>query len=261
MTDGAIAAHDGGIVTACSVVAGGTDLQRAASLLRARPALEAGVHLVLAGGPLVSSPADVPTLAPGGRPLADHRAFLARLALRRIDLREVERELRRQIERVRGMGLRITHLNGHQHLHVAPGVPRLVAALAREYGIGYVRVPQEDARPRDPRTLSIWVLARLASRAKQMLGDAGIATNDRAGGIVDAGQLTVPRLRAAVSRATGVTELVTHPGTGNERIAALWRWGYDWDGERDALCDASLREELARAQVRLIRPSEVAWPS
>lgn len=258
MTDGALAAFDAGIVTACSVVAAGSDLDRAAAALRERPALDAGVHLVLAGGPLIGEPRDLPTLAPAGRPLSGHRPFMTRLALRRLDLGEIERELRCQIERAVEAGIRPAHLDGHQHLHVAPGLVSIVARLAREFDIGYVRVPLERVAPTGPRPLSIWGLGHLARRARRIFRAAGIATNDRAAGLVHAGHLAGGPLSRALDGIEGLTELVAHPGVGNGQIARLWPWGYDWDGEREALSRSGLREELERRGVRLIGTREAA---
>jgi predicted glycoside hydrolase/deacetylase ChbG (UPF0249 family) len=45
LTAGALAAHDGGIVGSCSVVANGPDFSGAAVRLRERPALDVGIHL------------------------------------------------------------------------------------------------------------------------------------------------------------------------------------------------------------------------
>jgi len=260
MTDGALAAHDHGIVTACSVVAGGRDLVRAVELLRQRPALEAGLHLVLAGGPLVSRSGDVPSLLAAGTPISGYRAFLARSVTGRVHMNDIEREIRAQVARLRATGLRLTHLNGHQHLHVLPGVIEIVARVAREVGIGYVRIPEERVLPSTPRAAQIWSLGLLARRARRILHTAGVATNDRAIGILDAGHLSSSRLQAGLRGAHGLTEVVAHPGAGNAAIALEHAWGYDWDGEREALSDGRLRSALAAGGTGLARPSEVAPP-
>ena len=43
------------------------------------------------------------------------------------------------VERLLGTGLRVTHLNGHQHLQMLPRVRRIVKRLADEYRMGYIR--------------------------------------------------------------------------------------------------------------------------
>ena len=49
MTDGAIRAHQEGIVTACSIVANGAAFEHAIERLRDVPALAVGIHLALVG--------------------------------------------------------------------------------------------------------------------------------------------------------------------------------------------------------------------
>lgn len=255
MTDGAIEAHDRGIVTACSVVAGGPDLPRAAELLRARPDLEVGLHFCLAGAPLVSDEAR--SLSPRGSPFGGYAGFLVAWLRGSIDRRDVERELRAQLDRLRAAGLRPNHVNGHQHLHVLPGVAEIVGRVSREEGLLYVRVPDEPVVPAGPRAAAVWILALFARRARVLFRRAGLVMNDRAIGLVHAGHLTTARIASELRRAVGVTELVTHPGSDNE-IGRTHEWGYDWDGERRALIDPATRAEIVRRRLRLIRPSEAA---
>jgi predicted glycoside hydrolase/deacetylase ChbG (UPF0249 family) len=234
MTEGAIRAHREGIVTACSVVANGVAFDDAVARLRDVPSLEVGVHLTLVEErPLTSIrfPRKYTSFVP---------LYLARI----ISIAAIERELRAQIERVLGSGLRVTHLNGHQHLHLLPRVFGLVRALAREYAIPYVRIVDDHgvtARPFSMRALSM-----LGRRARQ----AGL-TNDRTIGVATAGHLAdvIPLL----DHVQGVTELVTHPGIGVSGYA----WGYDWDRETDALCHPRLRQELNMRSITLATPSGV----
>ena len=61
-------------------------------------------------------------------------------------LAEVRRELDAQINRVCAAGIDISHLDGHQHVHVLPGVARIVAELAAAHGVRAVRYPAERVR-------------------------------------------------------------------------------------------------------------------
>lgn len=238
-------------------MAGGRDVERAAALLRERPGFEPGLHLALAAAPLVCSPSEVPSLMPEGRPLRGYRSLLVRYSLRRIDPRDVEREARRQAERLLGLGLRLTHVNGHEHLHVLPGVDDVVSRLARDLGIPYVRVPAAELVDVAWRPARL-ALTALAARAGRRFRAAGLATNDRALGIAAPGHVLGHVLHRALETAAGVSELVVHPGIGNAAIDAELGTGYDWDGERIALTDPRLRVGLDRRGIRLVRPSEVA---
>lgn len=236
MTEGAIRAHRQGIVTACSVVAGGAAFDDAVARLRDVPSLEVGVHLALVEERSLT----------GLRMPAKYTSFVPLYILRAIGIAAIERELRAQIERVLASGLRVTHLNGHQHLHLLPRIFAVVARLAREYAIPYVRIV--DDRGGSARGVSMSLLSALGRRARAPF------TNDRTVGVAIAGHLqdVVPLLE----HVQGVTELVTHPGVG----VSGYDWGYAWDEETRALCDPRLRDELAQRGIELTTPSGVRRP-
>ena len=233
MTEGAIRGHLQGIVTACSVVANGAAFDDAVARLREVPSLEVGVHLTLVEEqPLTAM-----------RFPKKYTSFAPLYLLRAISLRSIERELRAQVEKVLATGLRVTHLNGHQHLHVLPRIFRVVLGIATDCGIPYVRIVND--RGGAARALSMNVLSYLGRRAR------GQRSNDYTIGVANAGHLSdvVPLL----DHVSGITELVTHPGVNVSGYA----WNYDWDAETRALCDSRLPEELAKRGIRLMRPSEI----
>ncbi len=256
-TLGAVEAHDNGIVTACSVAAVGRELPHAVALLRGRPALAVGVHLTLVGEAPLSRPAEVPSLVGrDGRFLPAAGAFLRRWAAGRIATREVELELRRQVEALLDAGLAVVHANGHQHLHVVPGVLEVVLRLAAEYGIGYIRVPV-DRQPRGValrRSLAVRGLGALGARARRRAQARGLATADATIGVARAGHLTADGLIETLDLVSGVTELVCHPGSGGRALAEALGWGYEWERETAALRDPEVRGAVANAGIALVRP-------
>lgn len=231
MTEGAIRAHREGIVTACSVVANGAAFEDAVARLREVPSLEVGVHLTLVEE----------------RPLTDIRFpkkytwFVPLYLARRIGIAAIERELRAQIEKVLATGLRVTHLNGHQHLHVLPRIFAVVRKLAGEYSIGYVRTVDDRGGSR----------RGLAIAALNLLGRRAPGTNQRTIGVAGAGHLR--DLTPLLDHVEGITELVTHPGIG----VSGYDWDYAWDEETSALCNPRLRQELASRGIELTAPSHL----
>ncbi len=255
MTLGALRAHEQGIVTACSVVANGPALDDAIDRLRDRPALDVGVHLTFVGGerPL-SPPGQVRSLlGPDGAFLPGFRAFAARYFLGRIVAAELEAELRRQIERLLAAGLRLVHANSHQHLHVLPRVFEIVLKLAEEHRIPWVRIPHDPAArpPLNPRALEIAILNGFGNAARRQARGRQVRTVDRTVGILDAGRLTPERLVRILKDVDGVTELVCHPGVGDGELAGVYDWGYGWDAETAALCDAGVRAGLRDREIAL----------
>lgn len=254
MTAGALRAHDQGIVTTVSVAAVGADLARATAAIRSRPALECGVHLVLVGERPLSPAAEVPTLVgTSGRLLSGFRSFTWRYLRGGISPGEVERELRRQIEAVLAAGLRPLHLNAHQHLHVLPGVQRVVRGLAAEYGVPWLRDPIDDAASGlSPRSLQLRVLSRLGRSALRLrTGSLATRSLGRSAGLWHAGHLNVERLLAIVSSIDASTELVCHPGSDDAALRKTYDWGYRWEAETAALCDPRVRAALDDAGIAL----------
>lgn len=229
MTEGAIRGHREGIVTACSIVANGAAFDDAVARLRDVPSLEVGVHLALVQERALTTGKAMPE---------NYIRYL--LSRKRID---VESELRMQVERVLATGLRVTHFNGHQHLHLLPSVLPIVRKLAAEYGIGYIRaVNDRGGRGGVARRVSISVLSALGRR---------LDPARRTIGVMEAGHLTAPSIVRLLDQADGLTELVTHPGVGVDG----YDWRYGWDEETRALCDPALREAIAARGIRLTVPS------
>ncbi|HEY3820513.1 MAG TPA: ChbG/HpnK family deacetylase [Polyangiaceae bacterium] len=141
--DEAIArAHDRGIVTSTSIATTGQTFGNAVRILQ-NEGLDHGVHLDLLDGTPLSSAAEIPSLVDDRGRFRSLRALLVRFASGRVRPAEVEREWSRQIARAIGEGLRPTHLNGHFHLHVLPGIFRVAVRLATRFGIRWIRMPDE----------------------------------------------------------------------------------------------------------------------
>lgn len=251
MTDGAIRAHESGIVTACSVVANGAAIQHAVERLRDYPALSAGVHLTLVEERPVA--ADVESLVGAGGLLhGSYYDFVPRYFARRIRLDEVEREFRAQIEALLAAGLTLQHANGHQHLHLLPRIFTLVQRLAEEYRIPYVRIVDEKKHGRGLRDMSVSILSRLGRAARE---HSRIRTNDRTIGVTQAGHVSAASLVALLDDiGDGVTELVCHPGLAESELHEAYDWGYEWEAETRAFCDTALREAIAARGIELVTP-------
>jgi predicted glycoside hydrolase/deacetylase ChbG (UPF0249 family) len=228
----------------------------AARALRGVPELDVGAHLTFVGERPLSPRHEVRSLlGKDGEFLPSYRAFVQRYLRGYIERADVARETRRQLERIREAGLEIRHVNSHQHLHVLPSVFDVVVRIAAEFGIPYVRLPRE-ARPRATRIarwLAVRALGRFADKARLALRGSRLRANDQTIGVMDAGRITPPRLLSLLDRVQGVTELVAHPGEGDAEIARRYRWRYQWDAERQAVCDPRVREKIASSDIKLVR--------
>ena len=215
VTRGILEAHRNGVVRSCSLLVTFAHGQEAAEVARAERGLEIGLHIDLVGGRPVSDPAAVASLVRADGRFHQLPDFIARLLTGRIRSAEVAVEIRAQVERARDWGIDALAWDSHQHTHLMPPVAVVVARLAREHGVRYLR------RARPPR-------AGAALKA-QLLGAAslvdallirGLPGNDW---LVDLSALRKRPDAAAVALYAaypGLGEIIAHPGYPDDALRA-----------------------------------------
>lgn len=258
-----------GRLSATSILACGPAFAEAVEALRSAGVAEAGVHLCLVGGDTPLSPlSTVPTLAPSGRFPGAWPAVAARVAAGRILIAEVEREWEAQLVAVRDAGLRVTHLDSHQHLHLLPKLVPVALALARRFGVPFVRAPRADdpAAVGAPAGAAGRARARLLSlfgaAARRRIRVAGLPEPPRVLGLAEAGRMTLPRWKALVAALPrdGTFEVVLHPGVDDPGAGERYPWGYAWEEEGTALASAELDGLFASRGVETV-PFSLLAPS
>ncbi len=223
-----VEAHRTGIVTSTSLLANSAAFDQAVALALANPSLAVGVHLNLTEGRPLSHPARLgPLVTSSGEFLGNPEALFFRMVVGRIPLDAVEREYHAQIQRVLVAGIRPTHLDGHQHVHMWPPVFALTARLAAEYGMAGVRASRErhadfpglwrrNAGLRSKILLQAGVglgLAFLAVASRAALAAAGVVAPDYFYGVSSTGCLDRHTLADVLRDVPeGASELMCHPG-------------------------------------------------
>jgi predicted glycoside hydrolase/deacetylase ChbG (UPF0249 family) len=245
-------AHRHGVVTSTSALALGSGFARTAPWLADAPGLGVGLHLAAVGeDPPLLSAREIPTLVDRrGRLDLSWRRFLPRCAAGRVDPDDLRREFGAQLEAVRGHGVRPTHLDSHQNLHLWPAVRDVMFELGERAGVRVVRVTRSAARSGVG-----GVVRRLARDLERRCDSAGWAYAAASTGLDEAGTLARPAMVAAIDRlgASGAptAELATHPGSGGDGALARYRWGYRWHDEYAALCSDEVRAAVERHGFRL----------
>jgi predicted glycoside hydrolase/deacetylase ChbG (UPF0249 family) len=246
VSKGILRAHHDGIVTSTSCLALAPGFASAGKWLLDEAELGVGVHLATVGeDPPLLSAAEVPTLVDrhGNLP-SSWRVFLARATAGRIDPADLAREFRAQLEAVRSLGLDVTHLDTHQHLHLWPLVREVVLELAVEAGIGAVRVPRSTTA--FPGAGVNFLAGELRKRATAR----NLAFPGQAAGVDEAGRMHGDRLEQALARlsASGAAacELSAHPGEADDPDRHRYQWDYRWEDELAALTSADAHKAVER---------------
>jgi predicted glycoside hydrolase/deacetylase ChbG (UPF0249 family) len=224
---GILHAHREGIVTSTTLMANGGAFDTAVTMSRQAPRLGIGVHLNLTSGEPASPALSIPSLVDrSGRLHLNPGRLLRALVARQVNLADVESELRRQITKIISAGIVPTHLDGHKHVHVLPGVSDVVIRLAQEFSIPSVRCPLEVApnlrtslRSETSRTAVVkqYLVGRIVSGFalgfEQKLAKAGLLFPAQFYGLSQTGFLNVQSLQDILERLSdGVSELMCHPG-------------------------------------------------
>ncbi len=266
---GILDAFHGGIVTSTSLLANGAAFAAAVKSAKAAPGLGVGVHLNLSDGDPVADPESVTSLLNDDGKFADGpESLLLKRARRGLILDEVEEEWDAQIQKLRDAGIHPTHLDGHKHVHMLPGLFEIALRLAKSHGIDAIRVSLEEsslraalssgANHRASVVMKQGVQARglklLARDARELATRGGIATADYFCGIAQTGELTRQGLeRLLKSLPEGTTELMCHPGYADEALEkTATRLQASRQKELEILTDTGIRNLVASQGIRLI---------
>jgi chitin disaccharide deacetylase len=261
-------AHRNGIVTSASLLANGGAFAEAVELTRTSRGLGVGVHLNLSDGPPAAPREAVPSLVnEAGEFEGGPDGLLLKMATRALSVREVEIEWEAQISRVRKAGIEPTHLDGHKHVHMLPGLFEIALRLAKRNGIAAIRVSHEASSLRaalstgEARAVVVLkqgVQARglklLVRDAREQAERAGVSTADYFCGIAQTGELTkqgVARLLRVLPE--GTTELMCHPGYSDDALRkTATRLQASREKELEILTDPEIRNLVASQGIRLI---------
>jgi predicted glycoside hydrolase/deacetylase ChbG (UPF0249 family) len=268
-------AHRNGIVTSTTILANGAAFASAVELVKATPSLSVGVHLNLSDGKPVSLPETVPSIVNDrGEFKGGPEALLLRVARRNLRLKEVEIEWESQIQKVVNAGIQPTHLDGHKHVHMLPGMFEIVLRLAKRNNIAAVRISHEGSSLRValssgekqniPLVMKQGVQARvlklLARDARALAEAAGIATTDYFCGISQTGELTIEGMKCLLQNLPeGATEMMCHPGFMDKELEeSATRLQDSRELEVQILTSPDIRNLVASQGIRLIDYAFVA---
>ncbi|HLO89261.1 MAG TPA: hopanoid biosynthesis-associated protein HpnK [Nostocaceae cyanobacterium] len=239
-----IKAHQEGILTSTSLMVSGEAAEEAIALAKSHPSLAVGLHLVLVCGRSVLPPENIPHLVDAQGNFSNS-AFQAGLKYQfnSKTREELKLEIRAQLQKFRESGLPLSHVDGHLHLHVHPVILNILAELAPEYNIKYIRLPCEELN----KTLKIkrdnlvnkiiWsiVFGQLRSYGEKVLKSHHINFTQKVYGLLQTSSMTEDYLLALIPQIEAeLSEIYSHPaiinpgeplnspiGSGEKELAAL----------------------------------------
>lgn len=104
------------------------------------PRLKVGVHVNLTCASALSSENSLTT---NGELKNTFVTLLFRRKTKRV-LEDLEKEIELQILKIKNAGVNISHIDGHEHVHIIPSINTIVRRLAKKYNISRVREINES---------------------------------------------------------------------------------------------------------------------
>jgi len=247
INDGIVTACKEGIVTAVSVIPTGEAIQDALEAVKALPFRDAGAHLSLSEtNPLLDT----------SKFYKSHNGLFFDILSGRADLGDIYSELKAQLEVLKRSGLKITHINSHEHIHMMPKILDIFIRLAKEYDVQAIRFPRGDRPAAGSSIVEYYkkaVLGHFASNMRKDLGETGLKYTDYFFGLLDAGSLDIDKIKIVLGLLKdGVTEFVTHPGFLGPKVLNRYSWHTGGETELFALTDNRIKAAIKENGVELI---------
>ena len=193
-------AHQRGVLTSASLMVTGEAVEEAVALAQRHPTLAVGLHLVLISGKSALPHRQIPLLVDRGGRFSSNPALAGLLYQLHPQARnQVRQEIRAQLERFRQTGLRISHVDGHRHMHLPPVVLETLVNLSKEFGIRAIRLPREELGINlrldrqgwlEKAVLSLTFSLLSRGYARDLLRSSGIECADRVYGLLQNGRMT-----------------------------------------------------------------------
>jgi predicted glycoside hydrolase/deacetylase ChbG (UPF0249 family) len=273
-----VEAHEHGIVTSATIMAGAgafdEAVARARSLDSGGAPFSVGCHIVLVDGVPLSPPAQVPSLLEGSDGAARFRESLSSFATAalsgRIEPDEVEAEAIAQIRRIQQTGTMPSHFDTHKHAHMFPAVLRPLLRAAKACGITAVRNPfgPGDRLPLTnvarnfkltTRSVQMAILRTLGPSFRREVARYGLRTTDGAVGVQVTGILNLDLFGEIVSKLPeGTWEFVCHPGYNDSDLDGVHtRLRDSREHELSVLTSREAKQALEKRGVQLISYDEL----
>lgn len=242
-----------GLVSSTSMVANSPAFLEAVKMVHRNPNLDTGIHLTLHEYPPLSENAFLKQLSRSSMLSAFGRVIFSSTQ----EVRWIEEEFRRQIERILSHGVRLSHMDGHNHYHVHPRLIGVLARLSKDYSIPWIRLPAEALfHPGDPARALQKVMLTGVCRFDALFLKNKVSWPDRFHGFSEGGNMNRSRLlRILNNMKPGLNELMCHVGTENDDPP--FHIGYHWLDELNTMTTFSKKQIRDQFGIQVVSYLEV----
>lgn len=240
-----IECYQGRAVTSATLLVNGGAAVEAALAAADNPGMGVGLHLNLTTGPPAAARGTVQSLLGPDGNFPGLRQALWRLTTGRARTHELENEITAQVERLKELGIRPTHIDSHHHLHAHPRLRSLIKRICPRLGITKMRGFQMS--PRSPKALAVAIASRLPAP-----GNAMTAPDAFSGVEVMGGKDMAAELRRCLLRQGDTLEFMCHPGYADEALSQITSYNRPRQAELGSLLSPEFAAAIEESGVQPI---------
>ena len=242
------------------------EVDDAISRAKGLPTLNVGLHLVLSNGRSCLPTTDIPDLVNADGEFSNKLVSSGiKMFFNASIKQQLKDEIRAQFEAFKATGLRLDHVNAHNHMHLHPAIFDAIIEIGQEYGMDAMRVPEEkplrsliDNRKEKIIRFASWLLLKpFTSRMKKRLIENNIKFNTNLFGFHHTGHMNLDTLvRILPNLEDGLSEIYLHPATGPWDNIDPAAKDYEFEEEYKALIHPRIKRIIEKFSIELTNFNE-----
>ncbi|MFT5426531.1 MAG: hopanoid biosynthesis associated protein HpnK [Gammaproteobacteria bacterium] len=254
-------AHQKGILTSTSLMVAAPEVNDAVSRANDLPSLNVGLHLVLSNGHSCLPASDLPDLVDSDGNFSNNLVLSGiKMFFSASVKQQLKNEIRAQFEAFKVTGLRLDHVNAHNHLHLHPTVFDAIIEVGKDYGMDAMRVPEEkplkaliESRKENITRFATWLFLKpFTSRMKKRLAENNIKFNTNVYGFHHSGHMNLDTLvHILPNLEDGLSEIYLHPATGTWDGIDPAAKDYEFEAEYKALIHPRIKRIIEKFSIEL----------
>ena len=225
------------------------------------PELNVGLHLVLSNGKAKLPQSEIPKLINHIGEFHTSEFYSGVKYFFDIKTRQqLKKEIRAQFEAFSKTGLKLDHVNAHNHMHLHPTIFNLIIKIGYDYNLTAIRIPNEpplnsivDNKKEFMVRYFRWIFFMLFTFfMKKKCKKNNIVFNDIIFGLHDTGHMNIEKLiRINPHITNGITEIYAHPATKNIHNNQIAMNNDESEAEYKALIHARTKRAIKKFDIRL----------
>ena len=225
------------------------------------PKLNVGLHLVLTNGKAILDHSEIPKLINNIGEFRTSQFYSGIKYFFSIKTRkQLKKEIRAQFEAFSKTGLKLDHVNAHNHMHLHPTIFNLIIKIGYDYNLTAIRIPNEpplnsivDNKKEFMVRYFRWIFFMLFTvPMKKKCVKNNIIFNDVIFGFNDSGHMNIEKLVRIIPHiSNGITEIYTHPSIENNYNGNSGLNNYEFEAEFNALINARTKRVIDKFNIKL----------